>query len=360
MLKNEDGAVSVLFALSMAFLLGFAALSADVAMVHLKKAEMQNAADAGALAGAQDLPNAGNAISKAKDFAELNGAERSNITVTTPYNGDDTKIQVVVTAENVPHFFASIWGNTETDVPARAVAEKITTGPSGPAIFSGSSCEPLIIDGRNITVIGGAHTNHRFVADGRNISVEGAVTAVKGSVLDGRNIDIPDLDDSADYISLADFAASIGLDPGLVDTERAAAQTINGSLKIESQSDVDALPDGPIYVTGDVKIKEDAAGVTLSHSIIAKGRIKIEAPNVTFNGDLLYSERKDIKIDEGGVVVNGTLYSPKDEVQIDNGNSAVTVNGRIVSHVFKIDGSNVTVDASSVSGSGGRRIKLIE
>ena len=130
---------------------------------------MQNAADAGALAGAQDLPDAGNAVSKAKDFAELNGAEKSNTTATTPYGGDATKIEVVCT-KNVQYSFARVLGFTDADVSARAVAQK-TKGASGPAIFAGSGEKELTLNQDNLTVIGGVHTNHILELNGSNISM---------------------------------------------------------------------------------------------------------------------------------------------------------------------------------------------
>ena len=45
-------------ALLLGVLLGFAALVVDVGMMYTEKAKLQNAADAAALAGAQNLPNA--------------------------------------------------------------------------------------------------------------------------------------------------------------------------------------------------------------------------------------------------------------------------------------------------------------
>ncbi|TKV29509.1 pilus assembly protein TadG [Arthrobacter sp. NamB2] len=50
---HEQGAVSVLVALLMVVLLGFAALAVDVGLLYSEKAQLQNGADAGALAIAQ-------------------------------------------------------------------------------------------------------------------------------------------------------------------------------------------------------------------------------------------------------------------------------------------------------------------
>ena len=370
MLKNEDGAVSVLFALSMAFLLGFAALSVDVAMVHLKKAEMQNAADAGALAGAQDLPNAGNAISKAKNFAELNGAKRSNITVTTPYNGDDTKIQVVVTAEDVPHFFASVWGNTETDVPARAVAEKISGEEEGGyALFAEGDDAELTLNGEDITVDGSIYTGGDFEADGEDISVSGDVDAVGiMKQIDDDDL-IPNQNEGVDPIEMETFTTEIGLDDGSRDK--------NNPNDLVDQ----VLYEEPIknYKCGDVEINCNTtknlhikkgkaeiktAGLTINHSIIARDEIIINEPNVTFgtpeNPVLLYSKKKKIVFNADNITIYGTIYAEKDWVEI-NPSDPFVLHGRVVAKHVKINGPTVTVDASSLSGGGGNdTIHLIE
>jgi len=55
--RNQNGGVIVLVAVSMFVLLGFAALAIDVGHLVVARNELQNAADAGALAGAQVLYN---------------------------------------------------------------------------------------------------------------------------------------------------------------------------------------------------------------------------------------------------------------------------------------------------------------
>ena len=54
-LKNANGVTIVFVALSMGLLLGFAALGVDVGYQYMAHNELQNAADAGALAGAREL-----------------------------------------------------------------------------------------------------------------------------------------------------------------------------------------------------------------------------------------------------------------------------------------------------------------
>ncbi|NML15302.1 pilus assembly protein TadG-related protein [Azohydromonas caseinilytica] len=54
--RAQQGAVAVMFALSLVVLMGFAGLALDGGRLYVNKAELQNAADACALAAAQVLP----------------------------------------------------------------------------------------------------------------------------------------------------------------------------------------------------------------------------------------------------------------------------------------------------------------
>jgi len=61
--KNEQGAVAIMVGLCLFVLVGFSAFAIDIPNLCVAKNELQNAADAGALAGAQDLyNNAGTAV----------------------------------------------------------------------------------------------------------------------------------------------------------------------------------------------------------------------------------------------------------------------------------------------------------
>ena len=75
---NDRGAVAVVFALLMVVLLGFTALTIDIARMQVQKVQLQNGADAGALAIAADCANAGasacsgTAAARADYFANSN------------------------------------------------------------------------------------------------------------------------------------------------------------------------------------------------------------------------------------------------------------------------------------------------
>lgn len=121
--KKENGQAAVLLALVFIVLLGFVALTMDIGRATVEKSDLQNAADASALAGAQSLPDSSAAISAATSYAQKNGVAASQVTVTTPYEGDANEIGIVC-RRTVSYSFARILGYTETTVSVSAVARK--------------------------------------------------------------------------------------------------------------------------------------------------------------------------------------------------------------------------------------------
>jgi uncharacterized membrane protein len=119
--KEESGQSMVLAALSIVVLLGFAALVIDVGQLYMTRQELQTAADAAALAGAQDLLTApSSALSTAEHYATtLNGAEEAKSA--NPYKGDSKKIEVICKTK-VQAMFSRFLGSEGITVSARAVA----------------------------------------------------------------------------------------------------------------------------------------------------------------------------------------------------------------------------------------------
>lgn len=114
---EEKGQAMVLIALLTTVLLGITALTVDMGYLQWQKRQIQNTADASALAGAQDLQNAEDA---AQRYAELNGVPDTDISV-NPTNIDPTKCEVVCT-KNVQYTFARVLGFNDATLEARAVA----------------------------------------------------------------------------------------------------------------------------------------------------------------------------------------------------------------------------------------------
>lgn len=118
-LREPRGATLVLVAAALFMLLGISALAVDVGFLYWNKAQVQTAADAAALAGAQELRHSPEAAeSEARAYAALNGRAGD---VVTP----DTTVadQVTVTVwRMVDLYFANIFGVSQWPVHATATA----------------------------------------------------------------------------------------------------------------------------------------------------------------------------------------------------------------------------------------------
>jgi Flp pilus assembly pilin Flp len=145
LMKDERGAVAVIVALVMVVLLGFAALAVDVSGMWAEKRQLQNAADAGALAVAQECAKSATpctmAVAPAKrmtaqNYAGLNrtvGAPVASIVSLIP---GEVKVQVEDPHEN--WFAQVIKGGDSSTVNARATAKwgGPSAGGSFPLAFS--------------------------------------------------------------------------------------------------------------------------------------------------------------------------------------------------------------------------------
>src|SRR5438067_6069672 len=106
--RSERGQVIMLAALVLPLLLGMAALAVDVGGYSAHRRDLQNAADAIALAAARDLPSATDAQTTANVYAAKNGINPADMTVTViPQSGSITNPTVRVAIEK-PHSFAFI------------------------------------------------------------------------------------------------------------------------------------------------------------------------------------------------------------------------------------------------------------
>lgn len=120
-LRDDRGAVTVIVALLMVALLGFAAIAVDVGAMWAKRQQLQNGADAGALAIAQGC--ARNACGTPTQTAQ--NLANGNVT-----DGDVTASVLSLTSGSVTvqdsgirqHFFAPILGINQSTITTRASA----------------------------------------------------------------------------------------------------------------------------------------------------------------------------------------------------------------------------------------------
>jgi Flp pilus assembly protein TadG len=117
-LTDERGAVSVVVALLMIPLLGFAAISVDVAHLYLVRQQLQTGADAAALAVAQDCArgSCGSSSATAQTMLTQNFTTGTAQPTVTLASG---RVQVTA-ASTVSNFFAPVLGVNTSQVGARS------------------------------------------------------------------------------------------------------------------------------------------------------------------------------------------------------------------------------------------------
>ncbi|MBA2332289.1 MAG: hypothetical protein H0V94_05815 [Actinobacteria bacterium] len=139
--RNDRGQAAVLTVLSLAALLGMAALVLDVGSWFRAQRATQAAADAAALAGAQALPyQPGTANALAVQYVGKNGGGARTITFSSRNVANDT---VTVEVERpTPGFFAKVFGIDSVQVGAKATARTGT-------IAAGRYAAPIGVDKRH-------------------------------------------------------------------------------------------------------------------------------------------------------------------------------------------------------------------
>lgn len=121
---REHGAVSVVVALLMVPLLGFAAIAIDVASMLSQQQRLQVAADAAALAIAQDCARnaCGTPTQTATLLTNANYGSGANATLISPSPTPSAGTVTVQSSTVSHHFFAPLLGVDSTDVVAQATA----------------------------------------------------------------------------------------------------------------------------------------------------------------------------------------------------------------------------------------------
>ena len=356
-LKKEAGQSVILVAISIALLCGVAALVADVGMVSVSQGQLQNAADAAALAAARDLPTAATAKTTAKTYAGYNGVAAADTTATTPYKGNANRIEVVC-KETVNYTFARIIGLNSTVVTARAVAEKSGGGGGcfGYAVFSGGNSLLLGMYSSALNITGSVHSNYSLMITGSSQTITGnaeAVTSLNcyvssitiGGVAQGASIDIQGstinvpnrVTSPAAFITMPDFSAE-------VKTEATAAG--NASTGNKTFYGTNFNVDSSFYVDGNVQVA--ASTFAGQGTICATKDINMSGSMLEANAGTavcLYSTGGNISLSTSGLTINGTLYAPNGKIGIYASN--INIYGRVIAKEIIITGSNVNIISGS-------------
>lgn len=134
LLEEQDGFVIILFALAMAVITGFAAISLDAGYMYATRARLSNIADAAALAGANFLPeNPSSAYAAALNCAVQNGIAAENVQVGITENNTRVEVRLQGPAELR---FAQVGGAKTVNLSANSLgAIEVVTGVTGAQPF---------------------------------------------------------------------------------------------------------------------------------------------------------------------------------------------------------------------------------
>ena len=117
---REDGQVLALFAFGLVAFCGLVGMSIDVGQLVYTRTDLQKIADAAALAGSQDLPNASTARASADTYVTKNGGASCQPNCATVNAAGDT---ITVTAtRHVSYTFLKVIGLSGADLSATARA----------------------------------------------------------------------------------------------------------------------------------------------------------------------------------------------------------------------------------------------
>ena len=358
--KKEEGAVAVIVALSMTVLLGFVAIAVDFGMMAECKGELQNAADAAALAAAADL-GTGSTMAKieetAKHYCSANGydPEENDVTMTVQtVNGNS--LCVTLTREMKMGFSSVLTGQRTQEVSASATAEVVRIFGDCPyAIFAdkkGIYETGIGVYGNDHPkVVGSIHSNSGIsFAD---VTVEGgSVTAcgdIQPQIEDGLPFDeekpMPSLEYvekainqmpciavfQGDYIQngtscfselIKDAEAKVGANPGHL------VIYIKGKLEFNGYNPAECRRDYPItlIVENDVSLN----GAPLQGNMDKPVYVISKNGNITMSG--------------GALDFFGILYAPNGEVSFNG--IDVNFTGSIIAQRFNKGGGkfNITYD----------------
>lgn len=143
-------------------LIGMTALVVDVGLLYLNRFQVANAADAAALAGAQELPGRPElAVSTAVNYAAANKRSGDSQDTVQPVLSNGNTALTVTIRRNVPLFFARVLGKAVSTVQASATAEVATFGGGETGIVPFGVAKQTFEYGRTYTLkLGGGSGYH--------------------------------------------------------------------------------------------------------------------------------------------------------------------------------------------------------
>ena len=394
-LRDENGQTLVLTALCMTAMLGFMALALDVGLLFRERRSMQTAADAAAIAAAQDYmwnasttsaQTAGKNASSSNGFTDgTNGAVVTvNLPPTSGPNAGSAGLMEAKVSQPISTVFMSMFSRSSVNVAARAVAAAPGGGtaciwlmnPTGPAFdlqgkydIEAPNCGIYVnsntADAMSVTGNGGK-VNALFLDVVGDSSLQHNTKPTSATMNSGvrkspwGNLGGPDPSKacsagntvSAASVTSANLKSPIG---GVV-CFSAANVTLSSGL---------ALPGGAVYVAengvtigGTMSIGTSLSGAPLDvYSGTfnqANSILSIYAPTSgTYNGIALMqpatnTNQLQVQFGSGNQVLDGYIYAPGAEVYLQDHGGGITATGIVAASMYD-KASTITIHSYDVA-----------
>lgn len=336
---QTEGQSLVLLSVSFIALMGLAGLGVSVGNALMAKGQLQDAVDAGALAGAQTAAAGGTASNQSSLIQQDDPGASGTVSI-DPSNlsyvdANGTKV--------VSGGFAALFGVPSFTLRARAVAQYSPGQAFNYAVFQGAQNSSLTFNG-NVYVqsVGGPNGMGANVFSNGNIALNGnvTITGTAGAVGTISPTDKEGINEEPNQpvIQMPQWQL-----PALPNTT--GWQTVTSLPSGASNSSPDALSGNYVVNGGTLDIDND----TIYGSVMAinGGSIKLDGTD-TINGSLYTSGGGSISLNGSGTV-NGNIEAAQNTT---NSASTITLNGGYTVTGFIVDtGGNISLNGNDSSGS---------
>jgi hypothetical protein len=386
---RRRGTVAVIVALLLTILLTVVAFSLDGGLMLEDRRRVQAAADAAALAAANDLyinfptyngvDTPGSAAKAAQALALVNGYKDGDgddtVTVNIPplggkFIGQAGYVEVIITY-NQPRFFSGVIDSGPIPVKARAVARGlwapvndgiIVLHPTQSASLEANGNGDVYVQNSSIIVNSNNSTaavtvGNAFIADpSKPAWITGKNPGYSGTIKDTIYTGVPPTPDPLAYLPAPDpdsmsvqqvpaaVGGTVSLQPGIY----------NGGLNFSGQTSVTMAPgvyymknggfsfsgQGSLYAAGVMIYSENGLSVT------GLGAVTWSPPTTgIYKGICYFQSRSDTSTAKiagnGGYNVTGTVYVPAGLADLQ-GNGDASIAGQVISWTMKAGGNGQT------------------
>jgi len=358
-LLEQRGAVAVLAALMMVVLLGFAAATVDLGAAYVEASRLQTALDAGALAGAAELPDSAAATQAALRYVEQNGYCEEEVLVEI----NNGVIRLTGVTEQ-PANFLRVLGIRELAVRQDAAARALSSAAGGVwdyRIFSGSSSYTFNMGGQ-FNIDGSVHSNGGLSISPGYGRLAGAAESRTYLYVNQWTTVVGSQNPDADYIEMPDFTGSV--DQAMPDSyavhttgsalsQPSSKQYWNGDMYVEGSVGVKNQVEinGNVYINGNLTVSGGNPVCVLNGNLYVDGDISFgnnvkiygsvfATGNITFSGGgmevspttavCVYSANGNINMTMASSVTHGIVYAPNGTVNLAGNNT--TFYGSIVGY----------------------------